>query len=200
VLLYVDDIILATDKNSPHRKEVEDKLSEEFELKNFGKLRSFIGIEVNYLNDKILLTQGAYIRSLLDRFGMSNCKTCDTPAASNSSTNFNDDRPCDGPYRELIGALLYLSATRPDISAAVSELSSHLEHPTNTHWQAAKRVLRYLAGTVDSGVAYNYTNTKQLTLLAFSDSDWATCHKTRKSRTGYVVYTNAGPISWKSKL
>jgi hypothetical protein len=200
VLLYVDDIILATGKNSPHRKEVEDKLSEEFELKNFGKLRSFIGIEVNYLNDKILLTQGAYIRSLLDRFGMSSCKTCDTPAASNSSTNFNDDRPCDGPYRELIGALLYLSATRPDISAAVSELSSHLEHPTNTHWQAAKRVLRYLAGTVDSGVAYNYTNTKQLTLLAFSDSDWATCHKTRKSRTGYVVYTNAGPISWKSKL
>jgi hypothetical protein len=200
VLLYVDDIILATGKNNPHRQIVENKLGEEFEIKNFGTLRSFIGIEVNYLQDKIILTQSAYIRSLLERFGMVNCKTCDTPAATNGFTNYKDDRPFDGPYRELIGALLYLSATRPDISAAVSELSSHLEHPTVTHWQAAKRVLRYLAGTIDSGVAYNRTGNKLLSLLAFSDSDWATCHKTRKSRTGYVVYTNVGPISWKSKL
>lgn len=205
VLLYVDDIILATGPdNKALRQQVELKLSEVFEMKNFGVLRSFLGVEVAYHKDHIKLTQTDYIKRILAHFGMSTCKAADTPAVSREANTNPQESGSAGnvPYRELVGALLYLSATRPDISAAVSELSRHVENPTQADWNSGKRVLRYLSGTTHKGITFGLgaTSSNETNLFAFSDSDWASCKQTRRSRTGFVVYNDAGPISWKSQL
>ena len=100
-------------------------------------------------------------------------------------------------YWRLIGRLIYLTNTRPDIAYAVQQLSQYMSSPTNAHLQAAYRVLRYLKGTPGSGLFLSATGTPQL--RAFSDSDWAGCQDSRKSTTDFVVYFGSSLISWQSK-
>ncbi|XP_019098377.1 PREDICTED: uncharacterized protein LOC109131664 [Camelina sativa] len=100
-------------------------------------------------------------------------------------------------YRTVIGSLQYLSFTRPDIAFVVNRLSKFMHKPTDKHWQAAKHVLRYLAGTKSHGIFLRSDGT--LTIHAFSDADWGRAHNTYISTNAYIIYFGASPISWSSK-
>ncbi|KAI3821705.1 hypothetical protein L1987_09277 [Smallanthus sonchifolius] len=99
-------------------------------------------------------------------------------------------------YRSLVGSLMYLTNTRPDIMFTVSKISRFMEEPTKTHWEAGKRILRYIKGTLDYGIVYTEGNRK---LVGFSDSDYAGNLDESKSTSGYVFHLGSGVISWQSK-
>lgn len=196
ILVVVDDCIIeGTDENM--RKKIEKRLQDRFKIKAFDKVEHFIGLQLEHSSEGIKMHQQDYIESLLAKFNMVNCATVDTPATENPQGS-EDLLSTNKEYRKLVGSLIYLMATRPDICSAVTNLSRKLENPTEKDMKAAKRVLRYLAGTKARGIIYR-KGQKEAKLTCFSDSDWAGCKKTRKSVSGFVVYFAGAPISWKSK-
>lgn len=142
----------------------------------------------------IRLIQTAYAKAILEKFGMTSCNSVATPADTSTTLNINED-PKNVPYRQLIGSLMYLAVvTRPDLAYTVTTLSKFLNSPTNEHWNAGKRVLRYLAGTTDVGITYGHNRSTEL--IAYSDVDWANCVNTRRSTSGVVLLLNGGPVTW----
>ena len=196
VLVVVDDCIIEGN-NEAMRRKIEDTLKAKFtNIKVFDKVESFLNIQFDHTTTHIKMHQQRYVAALLKKFGLSGCKIAPTPAVPAPQ---GDDTPLpkNNNYRQIVGSLIYLMATRPDICSAVIELSKHLESPTHLHLQQSKRVLRYLAGTQGEGI--NFEKGGELSITTFSDSDWAGCRKTRKSVSGFVVYLGKTPISWKSK-
>lgn len=130
---------------------------------------------------------------------MSNAKPVTTPMASSPKLSLTTGTSLLDPtkYRQLIGSLQYLQFTRLDIAFAVNRLSQYMHRPTEDHWQAAKRVLRYLAGTSTHGIYYSAKN--KLLLQAYSDADWAGDVDDFVSTNAYIVYLGKHPISWSSK-
>jgi hypothetical protein len=106
----------------------------------------------------------------------------------------------DKPYRSLVGALLYLLFTRPDISFAVNQLSRFLAAPRRVHWLAAVRVMRYLKGTVSLGLCYTAEEESVPAIVGYSDADWAGDRATRRSTTGFVFMMCGGPVAWRTRL
>ena len=196
MLVVVDDIIIeGTDEEM--RTKIIQRMEDRFKIKAFDKVEHFIGLQVEHTESYIKLHQTTYIQTLLERFNMIDCKTVPTPAVD-SPQGSDELLPPGNNYRQLVGSLIYLMATRPDICSAVTHLSRFLESPTELHMKSAKRVLRYLAGTAELGIKFEKGG-DSLNLTCFSDSDWAGCKKTRKSVSGFVVFLGGSPISWKSK-
>ncbi|XP_019181984.1 PREDICTED: uncharacterized protein LOC109177137 [Ipomoea nil] len=135
---------------------------------------------------------------LLGRLGMIDCKPLATPAAVTKAVTLSDEL-FDNPtqYRRVVGALQYLTITRPDLSYAVNRLCQFMHAPTVDHWSLVKRVLRYIKGTIHYGL--RLTPSSSTTIHAFSDSDWAGCPIDRKSTSGFAVYLGSNLISWLSK-
>jgi hypothetical protein len=200
LVIVVDDIIISTN-DEELRSKIEKRLDDKFKIKAFGDVKTYVGLEVEYTPTSIILRQKDYINKLLERFNMTTCKPAKTPAAVDQPQDKDLDKPAPSgtPYRELVGSLLYLFATRPDICVAVIKLSMHLEKPSVRHWMQAKRVLRYLAGSINKGVEYP-KNIPNLHIWAHTDSDWAGCKTTRRSTSGYAIFIDKGPICWRSKM
>lgn len=154
LLLYVDDLFLTGDEDLI--SESKRELFAEFEMKDLGALHFFLGLEVCQESDGIFLGQGKYIVEILQRFGMMDCKSMPTPMVSNLKL-LNDalsNRVDSTIYRQMIGSLMYLTNTRPDICFAVNTLSQFMVEPRRVHWIAAKHIMRYLKGTVEFGLRY----------------------------------------------
>ncbi|KAG6409034.1 hypothetical protein SASPL_132064 [Salvia splendens] len=100
-------------------------------------------------------------------------------------------------YKSLVGSLRYLTCTMPDILYATGLVSRYMENPTTSHFKAAKRILRYLRGTIDYGLFYSQSNDYKL--VGYSDSDWAGDNDDRKSTSGYVFYMGDTAFTWMSK-
>ncbi|XP_071688743.1 uncharacterized mitochondrial protein AtMg00810-like [Rutidosis leptorrhynchoides] len=143
-----------------------------------------------------------YCLELLNDYGMLGCKPIGTPIESNVCVECNPSSK-DGllknitEYQNLVGRLIYLTLTRPDIAYSVQVLSQYMHAPLQSHFSFAFRVLRYLKGAPGKGVQFVKSNS--LKLHAFSDSDYAKCKLNRKSVTGYLVYFCDSLVSWKSK-
>ncbi|XP_019163466.1 PREDICTED: uncharacterized protein LOC109159809 [Ipomoea nil] len=135
---------------------------------------------------------------LLSRAGMLDCKSLTTPASVTTSA-VPAANPYDNPthYRRIVGALQYLTITRPDLSYAVNRLCQFMHSPTDDNWAMAKRVLRYIKGTISYGL--RITSSTSTAIHAFSDSDWAGCPIDRKSTSGYAVFLGSNLISWLSR-
>lgn len=169
-------------------------------MEDLGPVEFATGIRIDRSNNKLELSQEAYIDKILRKFKMSESKAVTTPLPSvipsntkESTSLFKDIKL----YQQLIGSLNYLSTrTRPDITYSVSYLAQSLQKPTDQSFSLAKRVLRYLKGTKDWRLTF--TKEKDSKLVAFSDASYAE-EKERKSRTGYVFLQGGGPISWLSK-
>lgn len=201
VLVYVDDFVITG--SHPHLVECFIKiLGNRFSLKDLGELSYFLGIEAYRSSQGLLLTQQKYITDLLARTNMLDANpapTAPTPMATSCSLTINSGTPLDDgrEYRTVVGSLQYLQLTRPDVAFAVSKLSQYMHRPTDLHWQAVKRVLRYLSGTRDQGIFLRKNNGLQL--HAFSDADWGGDRDDYTSTGAYIVYLGAHPIVWSSK-
>ncbi|KAF2303855.1 hypothetical protein GH714_023898 [Hevea brasiliensis] len=146
----------------------------------------------------VTLDSTKYILDLLKKCKMENSKSVTTPQAPSSklqcsSSGFGDPTL----YRSTIGSLLYLLFTRPEISFTVNRLAQYMHRPTEEHWQAVKRVLRYLQGTAEYGLLLRPSSVYEIS--AYSDSDWAGSIEDRKSTTGFAIYLGRNLVSWASK-
>ena len=173
---------------------------EAFEIKDLGIAKRCLGLEITQGEDGIFLTQKGYTLDVLARYGMHQCNTISTPSELHSKEPPEAPAGTEAgswPYRELVGALMYLAvATRPDIANTVSRLAQFNNNPNKRHWLAAKRVLRYLAGTTGLGLLFFRADQP---LTGYSDADWGGCTIDRRSFTGYTFLLGGAAISWKSQ-
>lgn len=205
LLLVVDD--MAFESNDREQLEwFKTKLSDTFKVKLLGTLEMFIGWELIHSRHGIYLGQEKFVRRLLVENNMTHVKPADTPlpvkcnltAATTKDEMLSPDN--HHRYRSLIGGLSYLAiCTRPDISFAVSILSRQLHAPSKRHLVLAKRVVRYVSGTVDKKIFYPRSNVNSEPLMAYTDADWAGCNDTRRSTTGILIKINSAPVYWTSK-
>ncbi|XP_022151604.1 uncharacterized protein LOC111019517 [Momordica charantia] len=197
LLLYVDDITL-TETHASYIDCLISQLKLRFDMTDLGPLRFFLGLEIAYSSHGISVHQSKYTKDVLTRFGMLSAKPCSTPIALSSAHTSSLCSDADAKnYRSLVGALHYLTFSRPNIAFAVSKLSQHLHSPTDEHLVAAKRVLRYLRGSVGLGLIFQKgcCLDHSLRLTAYSDSDWAGDSNDRRSTIGFVIFLGSSPIS-----
>eukprot|EP00253_Pinus_taeda_P030808 PITA_30808 len=149
VVLYVDDVIF-TGNNDHLIKNFKSVMKEEFEMTDMGFLRYFLGIEVDQNEKGIFSSQERYVNQVLSRFNMQECKAVITPTVMGLKLSREDSSKDFDPslYKSIVGSLMYLTTTRPDIMYAVSLISRFMERPKGAHWQAAKRILRYVKGAI----------------------------------------------------
>lgn len=202
VAIYVDDFLLFYETEK-RLEELKMFLTKTFKMKDIGPARNCIGVRIQQGNGIIELDQASYIREMLERFGMNECKPMGTPSDTNqklSTQMVNEKNSLVGkvPYQEAVGSLLYLSqATRPDIAFAVNDVSRFNANHGETHWSAVKRIFRYLRGTIDFKLTYK--RSKNSDLHAYCDADWASDVDKRRSCTGFVTKMSGAAISWMSK-
>ena len=168
-----------------------------------GEIKTLLGVDIiRYrLNKKIYLSQEKYIRKILEKYNMSNCKPISTPMCSITKLTRSESKDTTQklPYRELVGALMYLMiASRPDLAYTMSVLSRYLDCYNESHWKAIKRTLRYLSGTTNHFLTLG-GNTADPNIICFADADYGGDIDTGKSTSGYVCLLNDGTVSWFSK-
>jgi histone deacetylase 1/2 len=177
------------------------QLRDDFALKDLGDLHYFLGIEVKKTGHGITLSQGKYTADLLKKVGMTNCKAVTSPMSSSEKLTAHDGIPLQiediTKYRSVVGALQYLTMTRPDISYSVNKVCQYLHAPTSVHWMAVKRIIRYLKHTMHLGM--NIRRSQSLLVSAFSDADWAGCPDDRCSTGGFAVFFGPNLVSWSAR-
>ena len=192
ITLYVDDIVITGD-HEEKIKETQQQLSMEFDMTDLGLLHYCLGIEVWQEPGKIFISQQKYVGEILKAFGMSECKAVVSPMEINLKNSIEDPSPPVeiNKYRRLIGSLIFLCNTRPDISFAVGVLSRFSSKPRETHWRAGLRILKYLKGTLEYGITFQYGET----MSGYCDSDWAGDIDSRKSVTGHCFLLGSSIFS-----
>jgi len=210
---HVDDIIGSYHpSDETEYMEFVQMLASKFKMKIIGKPKSILGMRIIHDEAKrtISLDNHQYINIMLKKFNMHNCDTVFHPRLNvqfspSDSPQTEEEKQNMGniPYRQLIGALIYLSHTsRPDIHEPVIRLSRYMSNPGKVHWEAAKLILRYLKENRDQRLTYNgqsSMNSDTMELTAYADADHANKENNRKSIYGFIIYLNQCPISWLSK-
>ena len=200
--VYVDDGILSSTHEHLINNTIDD-LRKHFTLKS-GALTLFLGLHIHIdQQHNIWLNQYKYIKTILDRFNMKDCRGITTPADASiyQLSPAKEPPKTERPYRAIIGTLMFLAiSTRPDICFATSYLARFLENYTEAHWNAALRVLRYLQNTANLSIVYRADSGVSLedSLNFYSDSDYAADHLTRKSVSGSIALLAGGPILYSS--
>lgn len=139
-------------------------------MEELGPISYFLGISIKSVGSSYVLSQRKYASEILAKAGMNSCKPCNTPIAVKPSTTALDSLPFHQPelYRSLVGALQYLTITRPDLSLAVNQVCQHMHAPSNGHFAALKQILRFVQGSLSHGLTVQPSS---FTLQAFSDSN-----------------------------
>ena len=176
LLLYVDDILLKCSSTTLVSTSIQI-LSSKFAMKDLGQIHHFLGIEISQTSDGLHLSQSHYALTILERANTVHCKPISTPLKAKTRTSSNNVLLEDPSYfRGLVGALQYLTLTRPDLSYSVNYASQFMHVPTVVHLKMVRRILRYVKGTIDINL-YFTSNTK-LDLCVFSYADWVGCPTT----------------------
>lgn len=199
VLIYVDDIIVTGNAEDEIDK-LKLILGHQFAMKDLGELKCFLGIEVERSSNGMKITQQKYALDLLKRFGLNDCKPAPTPMVLGQQLSQKESHPVKHPekYRSLVGALQYLTFTRPDITFAVNQVCQFMHDPREFFIQAAKRILRYVKGTLADGLFFP-TVKRQPNLVAYSDANWGGDPDSRRSIKGFSVFFAGSLILWSSK-
>ena len=193
IVLYVDDLIIighSMDKIS----NIKLSLQNTFEMIDLCFLHYFLGIQVWKNDDGFYLSQTKYALDILKRFQMKNCRSVYTPIAPGLKLSKDMEGEDVDPTlsRQLVGSIVYLSHICLDICFLVSVVSRFFSSPKVPHWKVAKRIQRYVKGTLTMGIYYSFH--EDISLIGYSDSDWARSMDDHKSTIGYVVYLGASPI------
>lgn len=180
-------------------KALQEYLAKEFEMKDLGQLKYFLGIEVARSKQGISLSQRKYVLDLLTETGMLACKPVETPIEMNHKLGEHPDQvPTDkGRYQRLVGRLIYLSHTRPDIAYAVSVVSRFMHAPSEEHMNAVYRILRYLKTAPGRGLLFAKSN--DFEIEGYTDADWAGDQTNRRSTSGYFTFVGGNLVTWRSK-
>jgi len=206
LVLYVDDILLATSDLALLR-ETKNYLSNHFDMNDMGEASYVIGIKVHRdrFKGKLYLSQRAYIKKMLEIYGMESSKPSPAPIVKGDKLSkcqspkneLERNQMKAYPYASLVGTLMYAQiCTRPDIAYVVGVLGRFQSDPGLDHWRTAKKVLRYLQGTQDYMLTYNRSDL--LEIVGYIDSDFAGCPNSRKSTSGYIFLLASGAVSWRS--
>ncbi|KAJ0392560.1 hypothetical protein ATCC90586_009433 [Pythium insidiosum] len=205
LLVYVDDVVCATD-DEEFKSTLFRDLDNAYGLKDQGHLTEYLGVQVVQSDNGVFLHQKKYSMNILSKFGYLDANKCGNPMETTvrlaSRTN-EDAVDTSFDYRGAIGMLMYLATTtRPDLAYVLGQLSRFVSDPTAKHVGALKRVLRYLVGTINYGIAYTKIQSTAggvITLNGYCDSDWGNDPETRKSISGFVFTIAGGAVSWMSK-
>jgi Reverse transcriptase (RNA-dependent DNA polymerase) len=198
VFVDVDDIIV-TGSSLALIQEFIRSMQQQFALKDLSHLHFFLGIEVQSISYGLHLSQSKYIKDVLTRANMLLSNPYPSPMVSNSSLSRHDGDPFDDPhlYRSIVGALQYITLTRPDIAFSVNKVSQFMQSPTTHHWVAVKRILHYLKGTISHGISLR--SATSFSLHAYSDADWVGSLDDRRSTSGFCIFLGSNIISWSAK-
>ncbi|XP_022891927.1 uncharacterized protein LOC111406783 [Olea europaea var. sylvestris] len=198
LLLYVDEIIIIGN-NSSLLATFTWKLNSEFATKDLGLLSYFLSLESTTTSDGLFISQLKYARDILTHAQLLDSKLVHTPMVILQTLSV-DGLLFSNPTlnRSLIGALQYLTITRPDIAHAVDSVSQFLHSPTEDHYLAVKCILHYVKATLHFGLIF-IPFFAPGTLVAYSDADWASCPDTRCSTSDYSIYLGGNLVSWSAK-
>ncbi|KAK2973953.1 hypothetical protein RJ640_027582 [Escallonia rubra] len=173
-------------------EEFKEEMAREFEMTNIGLMSYYLGIEVRQREDDIFISQDAYAKVILKRYGMVYCKPVKTPVECEVKLSKHGEGDKIHPTfsKSLVGSLRYLTCTRPDILFDVGLMSRYMEAPTTSHLKVAKKILRYIKGTLDYGIMYS--SSQDFKLVGYCDSDWAGDKADRKSTLDYgIMYSSS---------
>ena len=186
-MIYVDDILIASN-DVDDVNAFKNFLDNNFKLKDLGTLKYFLGLEVARTSKGLSLCQRKFTLELLSDIGLLACKPSNVPMDQSVklSSGVGDAIPDPSMYRRLIGKLLYLTLTRPDISYSVHKLSQFMSAPKMPHLQAAYKILKYLKKTPGQGLFLSADS--KLQLKCYYDADWAACVDTRRSISGFCIF------------
>ncbi|XP_028122713.1 uncharacterized protein LOC114319850 [Camellia sinensis] len=197
LLVYVDDILL-TGNSFLLLQDLIGQMHASFAVKELGNVSYFLGVSIQIVGANYFLSQQKYASEILLKAGMTSCKPCNLPILVRlavilaSSLLFAQSQL----YKSLVGALQYLTITRPDLSLVVNQACQHMHDPTNGHFAFAKRILRFVKGSLSHGLTFTPSSFE---LQVFSDSNWAGDHLDRRSTSGYCIYLGSNLISWSAK-
>lgn len=197
ILVYVDDFIIACN-DTQALQDFKDYLHKCFRMKDLGKLKYFLGLEVARSNSGFYLSQRKYALDIIAETGLLASKPSPVPMELNHKL-----AKAEGPlanaqqYRRLVGRLIYLTNTRPDLAYSVHILAQFMQKPLLPHWDAAIRVVCYLKGSPGQGIFFKADD--QLRISAFCDADWSGCPLSRRSLSAYIVFLGDSPVSWRTK-
>jgi hypothetical protein len=171
----------------------------DFEMTDLGIMNFFFGIEVDQSTKGIFVCQQKYGADIIKRFRMEECNPIETPIPLGTKLSKKDEGPAMDPtlYKSLLDSLLYLTTTRHDIMYATNLVSRYMESPKDSHWKMAKRILRYVAGTLNFGLWYTKSDNNQLS--GYTDNDFAGSLDDRKITSGHAFHLGTNLISWASK-
>ncbi|CAM8917621.1 unnamed protein product [Rhodiola kirilowii] len=197
ICLYVDDmLIFGTDQKQVDL--TKDFLSSSFAMKDMGEADVILGIRIKRENKSLALSQSHYVEKVLKKFNCLNCSSVSTPMDPSVKLLPNTGEAVSQfEYPQVIGCLMYaMTSTWPDIAYAVGKLSRYTSNPSNLHWEAIRRVLKYLKGTMNYGLVYAGFPS---VLEGYTDASWITNLEDHSSTSGWVFLLGGGAISWVSK-
>ncbi|KAJ9544400.1 hypothetical protein OSB04_024107 [Centaurea solstitialis] len=198
IQIYVDDIIFGSTSRELCKK-FETVMTEEFKMSMMGEINFFLGLQVRQFSDGIFINQSKYIFDLLKKYDMSGCHSIGTPMATGNSIGpDHEGKDVDlRTYRSMVGSLMYLTASRPDIMFATCVCARYQAKPKESHLAAVKRIFRYLKGTPYYGIWY--PKGLGFELQAYTDADYGGCNMDRKSTSGHLQFLGNKLVSWASK-
>ena len=221
--VFVDDMLVIYHMQDKEEwKEIKEKYKQTFKIKELGSVEWLLGMKIErkqVFNSKrnkqlqvLSISQEQYFDKVLKKFKMDDSKPSSTPESLEKLTL--EDAPASEeekkimtnlPYRSAVGSLMYGAlGTRPDITHAVNEVSRYLSNPGQKHWQAVKRIMRYIKGHVKDKLIYqSYVHHDIKSWMpcveTYTDADWGGDLDTRKSTTGYIIKIDGNTISWTSR-
>lgn len=198
VSIYVDDLLF-TGNDDELLDGFKQSMKKEFDMTDLGRMRHFLGIEVVQRDDGIFICQRKYADEVIKRFGMQNFNHVGNPMVPGQKIGRDEAGVKVDPtlYKQMVGSLMYLTATRPDLMFVVSLISRFMSNPTQLHFAAIKRIMRYLKGTMEYGIWYK--KEERAELVGYTDSDYAGDVEDSKSTSGYVFMMSGGAVAWSSR-